>query len=118
MVVVLVTSTAATRHRVVRRDLRLGPVQLRRMRVVSDEKTERVVPLLTGVVEAVAEPVLLVALRRQLAEMVATVESRRLRVRASPMAVVVVVVVETRVRQAPRQSSEVVVALEVVALVQ
>ena len=87
------------------------------MRVVSDERVGRVVPQLIGVVAVVAVLVLLVVLRCRLAETVVTDVSRRLLVRASPMAVVVAVVAETRVRQAPRRSSEVVVALEVVALV-
>lgn len=118
MVVVLVTSTAATRHRVVRRDLRLEPVQLRRMRVVSDEKAERVGPLSTGVVVAVAVPAPLAVQHHRLAVTVGMVGHRRLRVKASPMAVVVAAVAETRVRQAPRQSSEVVVVLAAAVLVQ
>jgi len=88
------------------------------MRVALDERVGRVAPPLTGVAAVVAELAPLVALRRRLAETVATAVTRRLPVRASRMAEVAVAVVETRVSQAPRRSLVVVAVLAVVALVQ
>lgn len=117
MVVALAISMAAIRHREVRRALRREQVRLRRMRVALDERVGRVAPPLTGVAAVVAELAPLVALRRRLAETVATAVSRRLPVRASRMAEVAVAVVETRVSQAPRRSLVVVAVLAVVALV-